>query len=110
MLHAHADKRVKALGQMVCLVAKPRKVVHRSCITCWGTNELLLCSADGVLAAAGLLVLHAHAEKPVEAFGQMFHGAPRPLLMKTGKMEHRLVMHHLLVHADNAAAEGGFSR
>ena len=55
-------------------------------------------------------MLHAHAEKPVEAFGQMFHSAPRPPLMKTGRMEHRLVMHHLLVHADNAAAEGGFSR
>ena len=55
-------------------------------------------------------MLHAHADKPVEAFGQMFHGTPRPPLMKTGRMEHRLVMHHLLVHADNAAAEGGYGR
>ena len=62
------------------------------------------------LCCAGLLVLHAHAESPVEAFGRMFHSAPRPPLMKTGKMEHRLVMHHLLVHADNAAADGGYAK
>ncbi len=55
-------------------------------------------------------MLHANAENPVEAFGRMFHSAPRPPLMKTGKMEHRLVMHHLLVHADNAAAEGGYAK
>ena len=63
-----------------------------------------------LLQHAGLLVLHAHAENAVEAFGRMFHGAARPPLMKTGKMEHRLVMHHLLVHADNAAAEGGYAK
>lgn len=61
-------------------------------------------------AVQGLLVLHAHAENPVEAFGRMFQSAPRPPLMKTGRMEHRLVMHHLLVHADNAAAEGGYTK
>lgn len=54
-------------------------------------------------------MLHAHAENPVEAFSNMFHRAPRPPLMKAGKMEHRIVMHHLLVHADNAGAEGGFA-
>lgn len=79
-------------------------------MTCWDLGEALVRHADGSLAAAGLLVLHAHADKPVEAFGQMFHSAPRPPLMKAGRMEHRLVMHHLLVHADNAAAEGGFSK
>lgn len=55
-------------------------------------------------------MLHANAENPVEAFGRLFHGSPGPPLMKAGKMEHRLVMHHLLVHADNAPADGGFAK
>lgn len=30
--------------------------------------------------------------------------------MAEGKMEHRIVMHHLLIHGDNVQAEGGYAR
>ncbi|KAK9916791.1 hypothetical protein WJX75_007099 [Coccomyxa subellipsoidea] len=59
---------------------------------------------------ACLLVMHAHAENPVEAFGRLFHSARKPPLMAEGKMEHRIVMHHLLIHGDNVQAEGGYAR
>ena len=61
-------------------------------------------------ACAGLLVLHAHADNPVEAFKHLFHSARKPPLMAEGKMEHRIVMHHLLIHGDNMRAEGGYAR
>lgn len=54
--------------------------------------------------------MHAHAENPVEAFGRLFHSARKPPLMAEGKMEHRIVMHHLLIHGDNVQAEGGYAR
>ena len=54
--------------------------------------------------------MHAHVENPVEAFGRLFHSARKPPLMGEGKMEHRLVMHHLLIHGDNVQADGGYAR
>ncbi len=54
--------------------------------------------------------MHAHVDNPVEAFGRLFHSARKPSLMAEGKMEHRLVMHHLLIHGDNVQADGGFAR
>ncbi|BDA40386.1 probable trafficking protein particle complex subunit 8 [Coccomyxa sp. Obi] len=57
-----------------------------------------------------LLVMHAHVDNPVEAFGRLFHSARKPPLMAEGKMEHRLVMHHLLIHGDNVQADGGYAR
>ena len=55
-------------------------------------------------------MLHAHAEAPVvEAFARLWAGARKPPLMVAGKMEGRLLMHHLLLHADNAHPEGGYA-
>ena len=59
---------------------------------------------------AGLLVLHAHADNPVEEFGRLWAQAKKPPLMRAGKMEARVIMHHLLLHADNAQPEGGYAR
>ena len=70
----------------------------------------LLTTEIALWFAAGLLVLHAHAENPVEAFGRLYHSAQKPPLMKEGKMESRILTHHLLVHGDNIHAEGGYAR
>ena len=59
---------------------------------CWVPHETLVrLRLIGSLAAAGLLVLHAHAEQPVETFGQRAR-----LVIGAEKMMHCPVMPHFL--------------
>ncbi|KAL3147776.1 hypothetical protein ABBQ32_002510 [Trebouxia sp. C0010 RCD-2024] len=58
---------------------------------------------------ACLLVMHAHAADPLQAYGELFKSAPLPPLMRQGIMEPHILKHYLLLH-DDAAAPGGFAR
>lgn len=61
-------------------------------------------------AYAGLLVMHAHAADPLQAYGELFRSAPLPPLMRQGIMEPNILKHYLLLHDDAAGLPGGFAR
>lgn len=61
------------------------------------------------LSSAGLLVMHAHAADPLQAYGELFKSAPLPPLMRQGIMEPAILKHYLLLH-DDAAVSGGLAR
>jgi hypothetical protein len=51
--------------------------------------------------------MHASGQQqPMHVWAQ----ARKPPLMAAGRMEPRMVMHHLLLHADSAQPEGGYAR
>ena len=60
--------------------------------------------------SVGLLVGHAGMEDPVRTFQALWAGAALPPLMRSGVMESRLLLHHVLLHDDSGHAEGGYQR
>ncbi|DBA74127.1 hypothetical protein WJX77_012500 [Trebouxia sp. C0004] len=59
---------------------------------------------------ACLLVMHAHAADPLQAYGDLFRSAPLPPLMRQGIMEPNILKHYLLLHDDAAGLPGGFPK
>ena len=72
-------------------------------------SHRLLGDSDEELLSAGLLVMHAHAADPLQAYGELFKSAPLPPLMRQGIMEPAILKHYLLLH-DDAAVPGGLAR
>ncbi len=73
-------------------------------------DESLAGCVDCLSVYAGLLVMHAHATDPLQAYGDLFRTAPLPPLMRQGIMEPNILKHYLLLHDDAAGVPGGFPK
>lgn len=73
-------------------------------------DERLAGCVDCLSVYAGLLVMHAHATDPLQAYGDLFRTAPLPPLMRQGIMEPNILKHYLLLHDDAAGVPGGFPK
>ena len=72
-------------------------------VTVTGTlqTSVLVLNCSYVLRwCAGLLVMHAHAADPLQAYGELFRSASLPPLMRQGVMEPQILKHYLLLHDD----------